>query len=440
MSYSNLFEPHLNKNGRLNSRRFSLLSKEKQNIFLQQAKEYFPWIESAAEVCYCYSADIKEKPICPICGKKRPFNKSYRKSCGNIKCKNLAASEVRKEFFLEKYGIENPAQLPTHPGFSKANETKNQKIKEGTYKPWCKGLTKDTDHRLAEAGIKSSQTRKEKFASGEIEIWNKGLTKEDHPGIQKVAEAVSYRKNNNPMTPAEQEVLYEKLIPAGKAREHLLAEYEKQRKTTLERYGVESYFLYKDENNKYTYEKGHEAILEKYGGWYPESLEWKEKEDEILEKMYQTNLKKYGYKHAMQHPEVIDKMWKTKIEKGSCRTSNIEESFYKELLKRFSHVKRQYKTKEYPFFCDFFVEDINTYIEINYYYTHGGFPFDESNIEHIQIFQKLQQNGSEEILKIWSGSDVLKQKTAQKNNLNYVMLYNDQEINDWLKNFPVLNY
>jgi len=82
-----------------------------------------------------------------------------------------------------------------HPNFNnsffakKLSETKKRLFKEGKLKSWAKGLTKETDIRLYNAGKKISKTKKER----KLVSWNKGLTKED-PRVLKISENSSKTK------------------------------------------------------------------------------------------------------------------------------------------------------------------------------------------------------------------------------------------------------
>lgn len=52
---------------------------------------------------------------------------------------------------------------------------------------WAKGLTKETDERIAIRGQKTSQGRKKAFDEGKITVWSKGLTKETDERVAKAA-------------------------------------------------------------------------------------------------------------------------------------------------------------------------------------------------------------------------------------------------------------
>lgn len=95
------------------------------------------------ELIYCYQNDIKEHPLCPICGKELPFldfNRGYQKYC-SLKCSNLSpeVQEKKKQTSLKNYGVEHAAQakeikdkmintcIERHGGIGNASESTKRK-------------------------------------------------------------------------------------------------------------------------------------------------------------------------------------------------------------------------------------------------------------------------------------------------------------------------
>lgn len=62
--------------------------------------------------------------------------------------------------------------------------------------PWNKGLTKETDNRVANIGIHTSITRKKKCDLGEIKSWAKGLSAETDERIANIAKKRKGKKHN----------------------------------------------------------------------------------------------------------------------------------------------------------------------------------------------------------------------------------------------------
>lgn len=66
--------------------------------------------------------------------------------------------------------------------------------------------------------------------------------------------------------------------------------------------------------------------------------------------------------------------------------------------------------------------------------------FNKDNQEDIDILRKLQECAKEKsiykkAIYIWTISDLEKLECATKNQLNYIVLRNKNEINNWLANF-----
>lgn len=79
----------------------------------------------------------------------------------------------------EKYCKENPNRIQI--------KRKMSEYKNGTYVPWNKGLTKDTDERVA----KNAKSISDSYSSGKSKSWCKGLTKETDDRLAKLSKKVS---------------------------------------------------------------------------------------------------------------------------------------------------------------------------------------------------------------------------------------------------------
>ena len=80
---------------------------------------------------------------------------------------------------------------------------------------------------------------------------------------------------------------------------------------------------------------------------------------------------------------------------------------------------------------------LDLYIECNFHWTHGGHPFDSSNINDINKLQELLASNStykHNAAKCWSVRDVNKRSIAIANNLNYIEFWNLKEVENWIQN------
>lgn len=99
---------------------------------------------------------------------------------------------------LERYGVSNPSQLPSHKKvMDRVNAKRKEMFASGELVPHFKGQTKETNPTLKRVAEELSKKRKEQYASGELVPWNKGLTKEDSESLMSISRKVSKRKKRN---------------------------------------------------------------------------------------------------------------------------------------------------------------------------------------------------------------------------------------------------
>lgn len=114
-----------------------------------------------------------------------------------------------------------------------------------------------------------------------------------------------------------------------------------------------------------------------------------------------------------------------------------EEQYIKTILiNKFGkdNIITQYKSKEYPFNCDFYIKSIDTYIEYQGSWTHGGKPF-VNNKECQKQLQKWSQKLNKyynNAIKIWTQKDPLKRKIAKNNNLKWFEFFTVNSFINWL--------
>lgn len=234
--------------------------------------------------------------------------------------------------------------------------------------------------------------------------------------------------------------------------------------TCLNKYGVRN-----GGGTKEVIEHNKQYFLKKYGETTPLKVK------EVKDKIKQTCLEKYGYENANQSPEVKEKIKQTCLEKyghisylqsneyknhqkeykikriqtlkhHKRYTNSKAESFIYHLLKKhFNEVITQYYSDLYPFYCDFYIPEIDTYIEYQGYYTHGKHPYNElSNEDQNELKYLIQKNNNHVkqnknlyYIKIqtWTINDPNKRKIAKENNLNYIEFWNYNEVIEWLKQY-----
>lgn len=120
-----------------------------------------------------------------------------------------------------------------------------------------------------------------------------------------------------------------------------------------------------------------------------------------------------------------------------------EEEYVAEILSSKYKILRQYKSSVYPFYCDFYIPEINLFIEINGHWTHGKHPFnakDENDLKLLSVIKNkqktyLSKSGNEKknmyyvFEHVWTELDVNKLNYAKNSGLDYIVIYNINKIN-----------
>lgn len=139
---------------------------------------------------------------------------------------------------------------------------------------------------------------------------------------------------------------------------------------------------------------------------------------------------------SSKNKETNQKKYDTMKVNGTCGTSEPEEKTAILLSEKFPDTKRQFRSKEYPFNCDFYIPSLNLYIEFNGHWTHGLEPYDPNNPEHIKILNFWKSKNTDfyrSAIHTWTIRDPLKVKTAKENNLNFKVFWTLEEVQEWLK-------
>ena len=242
-----------------------------------------------------------------------------------------------------------------------------------------------------------------------------------------------------------------------------------------EKYGVDNIFRLKE-----THIKSKETKLLRYGDEnYNNPIKFKEtcrdkydcdapaQNKEIREKQVKTSFEKYGgYFNKQKVSETIkalygkewytltddlksktntelskEKQYKTKKKNKSFNSSKQELECFNLLKGKFTNVIRQYYNKDkYPFCCDFYIPELDLYIEYNGSWTHGSHAFNSTNDEDIKILEKWIKRSKashfyKNAINTWTVRDVHKRTIAKKNKLNYIEFWNLNEVYEFLMKF-----
>lgn len=172
------------------------------------------------------------------------------------------------------------------------------------------------------------------------------------------------------------------------------------------------------------------------------NVDWTSQIPESREKTKQTNLNKYGNEYIFKLDRVRKLAGSHEARLKALRTAKANntrsslEVYMEELLSSFSIVyKCQYKDDRYPFWCDFYLPDTDTFVEINGYWMHGGHWFDENNENDLNIINKWKSKNTSQYnraIYVWTKSDLEKRNTAINNKLNYIVLWNKTDIENYI--------
>lgn len=234
---------------------------------------------------------------------------------------------------------------------------------------------------------------------------------------------------------------------------------DKIKQTCNVKYGVDNYmcsdeFRIKSKNtllNKYhvdnpvkiqeVRDKMKDTCMNKYG------FDSYSKTQEYKNKCKNTCLERYNTTSYTKTQECQEKIYNTKKQNNTHNTSKPEDKVYNLLLTKFNKddIIRHYKSRLYPFNCDFYIKPLNLYIEYNGYWTHGPESFSRNNTEHIKLLNDWKQRIKEKNFKgknkksykdaiyTWTILDVKKLECFKKNKLNYKIFWTVGEVEDWLK-------
>lgn len=137
----------------------------------------------------------------------------------------------------------------------------------------------------------------------------------------------------------------------------------------------------------------------------------------------------------------LQKERETKLKNNSFNTSKIEHIIHNILLGMFGEedVEHNYnKDLRYPWKCDFYIKSEDLFIEVNYSWMHGGHPFNPNNEEDLKILNiwksKMKDHQQyKSAINCWTINDIEKINTAKKNKLKYIMIYNKEDLHDFIR-------
>ena len=210
---------------------------------------------------------------------------------------------------------------------------------------------------------------------------------------------------------------------------------QKHKETCLSKYGVTNAFaadsIKQTIRNKYyaKSESERKAIYEKHKNTFMS------KSKEELREIGQKRRNAYINKSDEEKLSIQRKRYLTKKKNHTFKTSKIEDECYRMLLSIYSNTEHGYKSKSYPFECDLYIPEIDTYIELNFHWTHVKHPYNKVLDKNILSIWKEKAKTSkyfENAIDVWTRRDVEKVKIAKQNNIKLLVFYTKDEFDVYL--------
>lgn len=421
---------------------------ESEALFMRYTTDAF--IEKANKIHnnkYDYSkvdfknVNTKVKIICPIHGEfeQKPFNHLRGQGCR--KCGRESLRELQKQG-------KGPWSKAAR---KKASETMEQKFGAKTWaesdigRETLKDMCSSEDVRAQMSARAKSFDAREHYRQTSLKNHGAEHWTQTEQGKQKL---------HDMFNTDEERYLRSQRMLSDEVRAKIEA-------TSMERYGV-PYYWQSDEgrkrlkellNSEEVIEKTRQTNLERYGcETWQGSVEGRQKlaSEEVRSKTEKTNYERYGAKTWSNSDDgkrimsdiissdiVQNKMINTKREHGTINDSQPERDAYILLVQKFGKddVIPQYRSERYPYKCDFYIKSLDLFIELNIYWMHGGHFFDENNdadLEKLQLWLANDKPSYERAIYVWTQNDLEKRDTALKNNLNYLVFWN-QDLCDFME-------
>ena len=160
----------------------------------------------------------------------------------------------------------------------------------------------------------------------------------------------------------------------------------------------------------------------------------------VRKKMDENWFNKTGYYGSARDPNIRKKMnshLNIVDENGKKFHSKDEKEIYDLLKLKFKDVRNNYYSDKYPYQCDFYIPELDLYIEYQGTWHHGKEPFNKDNIIHLNTINEWKNKNTiqyNRAIVIWTIEDVAKREMAKKNHLNWLEFFNMKEFINWFNN------
>lgn len=413
----------------------------------------FPFTQDYKEVYYLIYHGLKERPLCPVCGKEVPFvkfNIGYRKYC-SLECQRsekgkqikkdcqkqtclhkygvssvLQLEEVKKkseETSLRKYGCKRPSQSEVVKQHTRVNNLKkygsvthmsSQEIKDKIKQTCLQRYGVENVFQDKHIKEKAQQTCLERYGTVNVQQNIEIRRKTQDTCIERYG-AVSPLLNEEVKEKTSCTLLQKYGVYNAMQSDEVKL---KAKQTCLDRYGYESY----SQTDEYK-ERCQRTCMERYGVLNSFLL------DTCIEKKTKVLQSKYGVDYAFCNKDIQKRALDLSLQSSSSK-SKAEDTIYKELCCIYGkeNIIRQYKSNMYPFHCDFYIQSEDLYIEYQGSWTHGSMPYIEGDttcVQQLQLWKEKAENSEyyKDAIETWTYRDVIKRETACKQKLNYIEIW-----------------
>ena len=230
---------------------------------------------------------------------------------------------------------------------------------------------------------------------------------------------------------------------------------KEQKQYMLDTYGVENAQQDKSIKNKTI-----DTMNNKYGTSYAFLQETAKEKAKVnahsiksKSKTKQTCISKYGVENPAKSNIIKEKSKITIFDKHNIQfdldrlklskselvhASKIEQYFYNQLQDY--TVLYNACSDKYPYLCDFYVKELDLYIELNITWTHGWHYFDKQK-DQLKLLQMQSKNNAyyNNAIYTWTVIDLQKRNLAIKNKLNYVVVWNKDQLNKLLQDIQTVS-